>query len=62
MTTNKTMLIVRDVMYAILIVIILLPSNPLGLTVLFKIIAVVFAVVVRIWQHVSYYKQTGKIY
>ncbi|MDB4924320.1 hypothetical protein [Mucilaginibacter sp.] len=59
---TKGMLIFRDVMYAILIVVILLPVNPLGLAPLAKILVTVFAIGVRIWQHVNYYKQTGKIY
>jgi small basic protein len=59
---TKTSLIFRDIMYAILIVVLLLPSNPLGVTLLLKVLAIVFAVGVRIWQHVNYYKETGKIY
>jgi len=59
---TKRMLIIRDVMYAVLVVIILLPANPLGVTPLFKILLIIIAVGTRLWQHVNYYKETGKIY
>jgi hypothetical protein len=55
-------MIVRDVSYAILVVILLLPSNSFKLADPLRIILCVFAVGVRVWQHVNYYKQTGKIY
>jgi len=59
---TKASLIFRDIMYGILIVVLLLPSNPLRVTIIMKVLAVVFAIAVRVWQHVTYYKQTGKIY
>jgi len=59
---TKASLIFRDVMYAVLVVVLLLPSNPLNVTNIMRVLAVVFAIGVRIWQHVTYYKQTGKIY
>jgi len=55
-------MIVRDVSYLILVVILLLPSNPLGIGNVARTLICVFAVAVRVWQHVSYYRQTGKIY
>jgi uncharacterized membrane protein YqjE len=60
--TSKGMLIFRDVTYSILVILLLWPSNPLGITPLFKILLIAIAVGVRVWQHVNYYKQTGKIY
>jgi len=49
-------------MYAALVVILLLPSNPIGVSPTLKIILIVLAIGTRVWQHVNYYKQTGKIY
>jgi hypothetical protein len=60
--TPKGMMIFRDITYTILIVIVLFPTNPLGLTPLSKILVTIVAVGVRIWQHVNHYKKTGKIY
>ena len=62
MTVNRTIMIVRDISYAVLIVILLLPSNPLGISEVPRILICVFAVAVRVWQHIGYYRQTGKIY
>ncbi|HTH82952.1 MAG TPA: hypothetical protein VL490_08445 [Mucilaginibacter sp.] len=62
MQTSKITMIVRDVSYLILVVILLLPSNPLGIGNVARTLICVFAVAVRVWQHVSYYRQTGKIY
>lgn len=59
---SRTSLILRDIMYAVLIVTLLLPSNALGLSLLVKILVIVAAIGVRLWQHVNYYKETGKIY
>jgi|GEM_PF-1635869 hypothetical protein len=60
--TVRGMMILRDVMYAALVVILLLPSNPIGVSPTLKIILIVLAIGTRVWQHVNYYKQTGKIY
>lgn len=63
--TAKGWMILRDVTYAILVVLLLLPGdyNPFpGIELTYKIILVVLAVGVRVWQHVNYYKETGKIY
>lgn len=59
------MMIIRDVMYAAVIILILLPGdlNPFpGISFLYKILIAVIGVSIRIWQHVNYYKATGKIY
>jgi len=55
-------MIFRDVLYAVLVVLILLPSNPLGMKLIVQILLIVFAIGSRIWRHVVYYKRTGKIY
>jgi len=55
-------MIFRDVLYTVLVVAVLLPSNPLGMMLIVKILIVVFAIASRIWRHVVYYKRTGKIY
>jgi hypothetical protein len=60
--TARTMMIIRDVMYTILVVLLLLPANPLGLAFNVRIGLAILAVAVRVWQHYNYYKQTGKIY
>jgi len=59
---SKGMMIFRDILYTILIVVLLLPSNPIGVNPVLKMLFIVIAVGSRIWQHVNYYKQTGKIY
>lgn len=59
------MMIIRDVMYAVIIVALLLPGdlNPFpGINFAYKILLSVIGVSIRIWQHVNYYKATGKIY
>jgi len=61
----KTMMIIRDAAYAVLIVLLLLPGdlNPFpGINIVYKIIIAFLAFGTRIWQHVNYYKATGKIY
>jgi hypothetical protein len=63
--TAKGWMILRDVTYAILIVLLLLPGdlNPFpGIELTYKIIIAVLAAATRVWQHVNYYKATGKIY
>jgi hypothetical protein len=60
--TTKTMLIIRDVLYVIMVVILLLPANPLGLSLTIRIGISVLAIATRVWQHINYYKATGKIY
>jgi len=59
---SKLSLIIRDVLYVIIIGLLLLPSNPTDLNIWVKIALIVIAVAQRTWQHVVYYKQTGKIY
>ncbi len=59
---NKLSLIIRDALYVIIIGLLLLPSNPGDLPVWVKILLIVIAIAQRTWQHVVYYKQTGKIY
>jgi len=59
---SKLSLIIRDVLYAIIIVLLLLPTNPTNLNIWLKILLIVIAVAQRTWQHVAYYKQTGRIY
>jgi hypothetical protein len=60
--TTKGMLIFRDITYAILIILIWLPANPLVIPIIGKALITIAAVGLRVWQHVNYYKQTGKIY
>ena len=59
---SKLSLIIRDVLYAIIIVLLLLTTNPTNLNIWLKILLIVIAVAQRTWQHVAYYKQTGRIY
>jgi hypothetical protein len=59
---TKYTIIFRDVLYAIIIALLLLPSNPTDMSALVKVILIVLAIAQRVWQHVTYYKQTGKIY
>ena len=55
-------MIVRDVLYLLLAYLLLQPSNPLKMILVFRILMAVFLIGVRVWQHVNYYKKTGKIY
>jgi sterol desaturase/sphingolipid hydroxylase (fatty acid hydroxylase superfamily) len=59
---SKTSLIFRDITYTALIIIVLLPSNPIGISNWVKVFIIVVAIVQRVWQHYNYYKATGKIY
>jgi hypothetical protein len=59
---NKGNLILRDVLYAIIIGVLLIPTNPGDLSILVRVILIVLALAQRTWQHMVYYKQTGKIY
>ena len=56
------MMIIRDVAYAILVVLLLLPVSPVPLSLTVRILVAALAIATRVWQHVNYYKQTGKIY
>jgi hypothetical protein len=59
------MMIIRDVAYVVLITLLLLPGNlnPFpGISLAYKVLIAVLAVSTRIWQHVNYYKATGKLY
>lgn len=60
--STRNSLILRDVLYAVLIVLVLMPGSDLANLVWAKVCIVVFGVAQRIWQHVTYYKLTGKIY
>jgi len=59
---SKTSLIFRDITYTILIIMVLLPSNPIGISDFIKVFIIVGAIAQRVWQHFNYYKATGKIY
>ncbi|GAA4334114.1 hypothetical protein GCM10023149_41280 [Mucilaginibacter gynuensis] len=59
---TKNSMIFRDCLYALLVAIILWPTSDLKMELWMKIVVVVIAVAQRIWQHVNYYKLTGKIY
>ncbi|TSJ44281.1 hypothetical protein FO440_08925 [Mucilaginibacter corticis] len=59
---TRTMMILRDVAYAILVVLLLLPVSPLPLSLTVRVLIAALAVATRVWQHITYYKQTGKIY
>ena len=56
------MMIIRDVMYAILVVLLLMPVSPLPLSLTVRVGLSILAIATRVWQHVNYYKATGKIY
>jgi len=60
--TSKTSLIFRDITYTALVIIVLLPSNPIGISNWVKVFIIVIAGTQTIWQHYNYYKATGKIY
>ncbi|MBC7400958.1 MAG: hypothetical protein H7289_13530 [Mucilaginibacter sp.] len=60
--TAKGWMILRDVMYTILVVLLLMPNSPLDLSLGVRIGLAILAVAVRVWQHYNYYKETGKIY
>jgi len=60
MLAGKYSLIIRDVLYAIIIGLLLIPGTDLSWLV--RTILIVLAIAQRVWQHVVYYKQTGKIY
>jgi hypothetical protein len=58
-------MIIRDVVYALVIIAFLLPGdlNPFaGINIAYKILISFLMVSTRLWQHVNYYKTTGKIY
>jgi hypothetical protein len=57
---SKGMVIFGDIFTVLVIV--WLSSNLIGLTPLLKMPFIVIVVGSRIWQHIKYYKQTGKIY
>ena len=59
---SRVSLIMRDVLYGALIVILFLPSSGLIINVWLKVFIIIIAVAQRVWQHVTYYKSTGKIY
>jgi len=59
---TKTAMIFRDVLYAIVIVLLLLPTNPIDMSMPVRILLIAIAVAQRVWQHMTYYKVTGKIY
>jgi len=59
---SKGVLIVRDILYMILVIVLLLPGNPLGMSSLVRILFVIFAIGSSVWRHIVYYKATGKIY
>lgn len=60
MLAGRYSLIIRDVLYAIVIGLLLIPGADLSWAV--RIILIVVAIAQRVWQHVVYYKQVGKIY
>jgi hypothetical protein len=60
MLAGRYSLIIRDVLYAIVIGLLLIPGADLSWVV--RIILIVVAIAQRVWQHVVYYKQVGKIY
>jgi len=60
MLVGKYTLIIRDVLYAIIIALLLFAGTDLSTPV--RVILIVLAVAQRVWQHVVYYKQVGKIY
>jgi hypothetical protein len=60
--TAKAWMILRDVMYTILVVLLLLPVSPVPLSFTVRILIAILAITTRVWQHINYYKATGKIY
>ena len=56
---------IRDAVYAIVIIALLLPDNLnifTGIDFVYKALIAFLMFSTRIWQHVNYYKATGKIY
>ena len=60
MITRKS-LIIRDVLYLVAVIILLMPNN-IMMSDWLKGLIITLVITMRIWQHVAYYKQTGKIY
>ncbi|RCH54593.1 hypothetical protein DJ568_12295 [Mucilaginibacter hurinus] len=59
---TRTSMIFRDILYALMITLLLVPGNVPGLPIWLKVLIIVMAVGMRVWQHVVYYRLTGKIY
>ena len=59
---NRNAMISRDVLYLALIVLVLLPGNIVWMSDWVKGLVITLAITMRVWQHVAYYKLTGKIY
>ena len=51
----------RDVLYLAAAIILLMPNN-IMMSDWLKGLIITLVITMRIWQHVAYYKQTGKIY
>lgn len=62
MVITKNSLIFRDVLYVVLLAIVFWPGSKVDMALWMKLIIVVLAIGTRVWQHVVYYKATGKIY
>ncbi|RYE16900.1 MAG: hypothetical protein EOP51_24945 [Sphingobacteriales bacterium] len=60
MTRNS--MIFRDLLYIALVVMLVLPGNVMGMNDWMKGLIITIAITVRVWQHIAYYKLTGKIY
>jgi hypothetical protein len=59
---SRLSLILRDVLYGALIIILFIPGSGLIINIWLKVVIIIVAVAQRVWQHVTYYKSTGKIY
>lgn len=59
---TRNSLIFRDVLYAVLIAVILWPGLDSSMSFWAKVLVACCAVAQRVWQHVTYYRVTGKIY
>ena len=59
---TKYKLILIDILYAVVIALLLIPSGPGDLSLLARVLIILLAVSTRVWQHITYYRQTGRIY
>jgi hypothetical protein len=59
---SRNSIIIRDLLYAAIIVILLVFTKSTDLSVPVRVLLIAIGVASRVWQHVTYYKQTGKIY
>ncbi|MFD2144825.1 hypothetical protein [Mucilaginibacter antarcticus] len=59
---SRTSMILRDVLYTAMAVMLIMPGSPLEMSISIRLIIAVLIIATRVWQHINYYKATGKIY